>query len=73
MPLQFYEIGTKISRDTTTHFWILIHLIENVIVKLFFDMWERVTSNFLHNSNNIKVIYIRPTFDVCLFLQCDSL
>lgn len=35
MPLQFYRIGTKFSRDTATHFWILIRLIAIVIVKLF--------------------------------------
>lgn len=36
MPLQSYQIGTKFSREITTHFWILIHLIETVISKVFF-------------------------------------
>lgn len=56
MPLQSYQIGTKFSKEITTHFWILIHLIEIVILKLSFEMWKRFTPHFVHNSSNIKVI-----------------
>ena len=36
MPLQSYQIGTKFSRDITTHFWLLAHLIEMISMKLSF-------------------------------------
>lgn len=35
-PFESYQIGTKFSREITTHFWILVPLIEMVIMKLAF-------------------------------------
>lgn len=58
MPLQSYQIGTKFSKEITAHFWILIHLIEIVILKLFLEIWKRLTPHFVRNSSNIKVIYL---------------
>lgn len=74
MPLQSYQIGTKFSREITTHFWILIHLIETVISKLFFKwkVWERFTPHSIHNTGDVKVICIWPTF-MCTFLCSEAL
>lgn len=74
MPLQSYQIGTKFSKGMTTHFWILIYLIEIVILKLFFEMWKRSIPHFVHHSSNVKVIYLHLVhFAVYISCQWGSL
>lgn len=67
MPLQFYQIGTKFSRDIATHFWILIHLIEIVIMKLFWNVGKDSHPTFSVTPTMLKSSAFGPLW-ICTFL-----
>lgn len=70
MPLQSYQIGTKFSKEITTHFWILIHLIETVIMKLFF-FWK--CRNDAHPTLSITLATLRSSICMWLTFLCTFL